>query len=112
MTDFVCFGVLPWVQTRPPRALESGEPWVSSLRSFNLRLLGATSIQVNTFPSGHAAEALVALLLALAAPPGIVVLMFLAALAVSAGAVLGRYHYLADAVAGWVVAIGVFLIVS
>ena len=62
---------------------------------------------MNTFPSGHAAEGLVAFLLALAAPPGIVALMFLAALAVSAGAVLGRYHYLADAVAGWVVAIGV-----
>ena len=57
ITDFVCFGVLPWVQTRPPRALEGGEPWMSSIRSFNLRLLGATSIQVNTFPSGHAAEA-------------------------------------------------------
>ena len=38
-------------------------------------------------------------------PSPIVVLMFLAALAVSAGAVLGRYHYLADAVAGWVVAL-------
>ena len=111
ITDFVCFGVLPWVQTRPPRALEPGEPWASSVRRFNLRLLGATSIQVNTFPSGHAAEALAAFLLVLAAPAGVVFLMFLAALAVSAGAVLGRYHFLADAVAGWVVAVGVFLIV-
>ena len=54
--------VLPWVQTRPPRALEDAEPWASSLRRFNLRLLGATSIQVNTFPSGHAAEGLAAAL--------------------------------------------------
>ena len=112
ITDFVCFGVLPWVQTRPPRALEGGEPWVSSIRGFNLRLLGATSIQVNTFPSGHAAEALAAFLLVLAAPLPVVVLMFLAALAVSAGAVLGRYHFLADALAGWVVAVGVFLILK
>ena len=73
-------------------------------------MLGATSIQVNTFPSGHAAEGLVAFLLVLAAPPGFVVLMFLAAVAVSAGAVLGRYHYLVDALAGWVVAVGVFLL--
>ena len=109
ITDFLCFAVLPWVQTRPPRALEPGEPWSSSVRRFNLRLLGATSIQVNTFPSGHAAEGLVAFLFALAAPPGIVVAMFLAAVAVSAGAVLGRYHYLADAVAGWAVAAIVFL---
>jgi membrane-associated phospholipid phosphatase len=112
ITDFVCFGALPWVQTRPPRALEAGEPWVSSVRRFNLRLLGATSIQVNTFPSGHAAEALAAFLLVLAAPLPVVVLMFLAALAVSAGAVLGRYHFLADALAGWGVALGVFLIVA
>jgi membrane-associated phospholipid phosphatase len=112
ITDFLCFAVLPWVQTRPPRALECGEPWQSSVRQFNLRLLGATSIQVNTFPSGHAAEGLAAFLLALAAPPGLVVAMLLAAVAVSAGAVLGRYHYLADALAGWVVAAGVFLALS
>ena len=112
ITDFICFGVLPWVQTRPPRALEPGEPWESSLRAFNLRVLGATSIQVNTFPSGHAAEGLVAFLLVLAAPPWIVVPVLLAAMAVSAGAVLGRYHYLADAVAGWVVALGVFAVLS
>jgi membrane-associated phospholipid phosphatase len=98
------------VQTRPPRALEPDEPWTSSLRQFNLRLLGATSIQVNTFPSGHAAEALVAALLVIGAPPAIVAVMFLAALAVSAGAVLGRYHYLLDALAGWLVAVGVCLL--
>jgi membrane-associated phospholipid phosphatase len=113
ITDFVCFGVLPWVQTRPPRALEPGAPWESSIRRFNLRLLGATSIQVNTFPSGHAAEALAAFLLVCAAvPPVVAGAMFLAAVAVSAGAVLGRYHYLADALAGWAVALVVFLVVS
>ena len=111
ITDFICFGVLPWVQTRPPRALEDAEPWVSSLRRFNLRVLGATSIQVNTFPSGHAAEGLVAALLVLVAPPGIVIAMLIAALAVSAGAVLGRYHYLADALAGWVVAVVVYVLI-
>jgi membrane-associated phospholipid phosphatase len=110
ITDFVCFGVLPWVQTRPPRVLEHGEPWISSFRRFNLRLLGATSIQANTFPSGHAAEGLAAALLVLAAPAGIVVVIVIAALAVSAGAVLGRYHYLADVLAGWVVVIVVYLL--
>ena len=111
ITDFVCFGVLPWVQTRPPRALEDAEPWASSLRRFNLRLLGATSIQVNTFPSGHAAEGLAAALLVLAAPAGIASAMLIAGLAVSAGAVLGRYHYLVDALAGWVVAIVVYVLI-
>jgi membrane-associated phospholipid phosphatase len=112
ITDFICFAVLPWVQTRPPRALEGSDPWRSSVRSFNLRLLGSTSIQVNTFPSGHAAEALAAALLTLDAPAPIVAFMFLGAVAVSAGAVLGRYHYFADALIGWLVALAVWAVVT
>jgi membrane-associated phospholipid phosphatase len=112
VTDYICFAVLPWVQTRPPRALEPGDPWPSSVRRFNLRMLGAASIQVNTFPSGHAAEALAAVLLVAGAHPMVVVLMLLGAIAVSAGAVMGRYHYLLDALTGWVVALAVFVVVT
>jgi membrane-associated phospholipid phosphatase len=67
------------------------------------------SVRVNTFPSGHAAEALAAALLTAAAPAPVNMLMLVNALAVSAGAVLGRYHYAVDAVAGWVVAVVVWL---
>lgn len=105
VTDYICFGMLPWVQTRPPRALESSEPWRSSVRRLNLKLLGGTSIGVNTFPSGHAAEALAAALLVVDAPWPIVSCMFASTAAISAGAVLGRYHYAADAAAGWAVAL-------
>jgi membrane-associated phospholipid phosphatase len=110
ITDYICFGMLPWVQTRPPRVLESAAPWTIGFRRVNVSLLGAASIQVNTFPSGHAAEALAAALLVLdAAPPAVVLAMFTAALAVAAGAVFGRYHYAADAIAGWAVALAVWL---
>jgi membrane-associated phospholipid phosphatase len=112
VTDYVCFGVLPWIQTRPPRALEPGDPWRSSLRAFNLRLLGAASIRVNTFPSGHAAEALAAALLVSNAPYAVVAWMLFNALAVSAGAVLGRYHYATDALTGWLVAVGVWSVLG
>jgi membrane-associated phospholipid phosphatase len=111
VTDYVCFGVLPWVQTRPPRALESGDPWRSRFRHFNERLLGTTSIQVNTFPSGHAAEALVAALLVLDAPLPWAAWMLVNAAAVSAGAVFGRYHFALDAIVGWGVAVVVWLLV-
>ena len=111
VTDFICFAVLPWIQTRPPRALESGEPWSSSFRSFNLRWLDKASIQVNTFPSGHAAEALAAALLVSNLRPGVFIWMLFNAAAVSAGAVFGRYHYAIDAFAGWLVAITVWLMV-
>ncbi len=110
VTDFICFAGLAWVQTRPPRVCENDEPWTSAVRRFNLRLLGSTSIQVNTFPSGHAAEALAAFLLVAQAPAYVTIPMFIAAIAVSAGAVLGRYHYLADILAGWLTAILVFFL--
>jgi membrane-associated phospholipid phosphatase len=74
-------------------------------------LLGKTSIQVNTFPSGHAAEALAAFLLVLDAPALIATAMLLNALAISAGAVFGRYHFAADILAGWAVAVVVWLVV-
>jgi len=34
--------------------------------------------------------------------------MFFNTAAISAGAVLGRYHYAADAIAGWIVAVVVW----
>ena len=38
-------------------------------------------------------------------PVALQVWMFFNAAAISAGAVLGRYHYAADAIAGWAVAL-------
>ena len=108
ITDFICFACLPWIQTRPPRALSAGEPWDTAVRRLNVRLLGKTSIHVNTFPSGHAAEAVAAALMVAAAPWPIAATVAVAALLVSAGAVLGRYHYAADAIAGWIVAVVVW----
>jgi membrane-associated phospholipid phosphatase len=111
VTDFICFGVLPWVQTRPPRAFRPHDPWRSRLRRLNLQLLDRTSIQVNTFPSGHAAEALAAALLVADAPWPFAAAMAVTALLISVGTVLGRYHYAADVIAGWAVAICVWLAV-
>lgn len=113
VTDYVCFGTLALVQTRPPRTITGDPGWRASCRRLNQRLLAASSIQVNTFPSGHAAEALaVALLTAGVSGPGVAATAFAAAVAVSAGAVLGRYHYALDAFAGWAVALAVFYLLS
>jgi PAP2 superfamily protein len=108
-TDYVCFGMLPWIQTRPPRAVGFDVPWPSRFRAVNIRMLAASSVQVNTFPSGHAAEALACALLVTGAPAPVVMWMFFNAIAISAGAVFGRYHYAADAIAGWAVALLVYL---
>jgi len=111
-TDFVCFGFLPWLQSRPPRSLAGARAWQSRARGFNLQMLSKTSIQANTFPSGHAAEAAAAVLLVAGAPWPMVAAVAVAAALVSAGAVLGRYHYAADAFAGWVVAVAVWAALS
>ena len=110
VTDYICFAMLPWIQTRPPRALEPVAQRASLLRSLNLGLLERTSIGVNTVPSGHAAEAMAIALLLMNAPTPIALVGWAGAILVSAGAVAGRYHYLVDVLAGWVVAAVVFLL--
>ena len=110
VTDYICFGMLPWIQTRPPRALDSRPPWRSSFRAFNVRLLGETSIGFNTVPSGHAAEALAAALMLSASPWPVVAIMWIFAASISAGAVFGRYHFALDALSGWAVALVVWAV--
>jgi membrane-associated phospholipid phosphatase len=106
VTDYVCFAMLPWIQTRPPRAIEPGPPCRSRVRALNLTLLGRASIGANTVPSGHAAEALAVALLLADAQLTIAISAAGVAVAISAGAVLGRYHYALDVFAGWAVAWG------
>lgn len=110
-TDYLCFGCLPWIQSRPPRALEAEPPWRSQWRTVNLQILESGSVGVNTFPSGHAAEGLACALLVTSAQWPIVIAMFVTAGAISAGAVFGRYHYAADAIFGWLVALVVWTVV-
>jgi len=108
VTDYVCFAMLPWIQTRPPRALEPEPPWRASTRRLNLGILHKVSIQMNTVPSGHAAEALACALILIDAPSAVVASLFGLALSISAGALLGRYHYAIDIALGWAVALMVW----
>jgi len=111
VTDFICFGMLPWIQTRPPREVEPETAWRAPLRAANERLLQHASIRVNTFPSGHAAEAAAAALLLMDVPPILTACVVVNAVAISAAAVLGRYHYAADALLGWLTALLVVSII-
>jgi len=108
---FGCYGVLPWLPTRPPRAIE-GAPVRSPgfVKRLNLRVLGVASVQLNTFPSGHAAASLATALAVGACLPLAGLPLGLLALAIAIGSVVGRYHYAADALAGAALAILGFLI--
>jgi membrane-associated phospholipid phosphatase len=112
---FVAYGVLPWAGTRPPRALEPRADPVAARRLFvrriNLVVLDHASIQVNTFPSGHAAAASAVTLFLAATTPWWVLFAVLSA-GIVVGAVVGRYHYALDVIGGVGVAVGVAVMLA
>jgi len=111
LAAYASYGVLPWLPTRPPRALE--RPPVRSrsrIRLLNLRVLDRASIHLNTFPSGHAAASVATALAVGAELPGAGLVLGLIALGIAAGSVLGRYHYAADALAGALLALAGFAV--
>ncbi len=59
LAAFTCYGLLPWLPTRAPRAIEPSRGAIrSSIRRLNLAVLNRASVQWNTFPSGHTAASL------------------------------------------------------
>jgi membrane-associated phospholipid phosphatase len=101
--EFGSFAVLPWIQTRPPRLLEP--PGAIDRRPLLLRRLNrlqvdTTSIGVNTFPSGHVAGSLAAAIAVSEAVPTLAPWLLAIVAAIAIAAVVGRYHYVVDAVAG------------
>ena len=105
---------LAWLQTRPPRAIESwtqGLQARSVLRGANEFVLAHGSHLMNTIPSGHAAGAVAVAvaLLWLGAPLSLA--FALLAVAICVATVVGRYHFLVDTLLGAAVAIGWWLVV-
>jgi membrane-associated phospholipid phosphatase len=112
LAEFACYGMLPWLQTRPPRTIESSSaPRVAGLRRLNLGLVNRASIQVNTLPSGHAAGAFATAFAVMSITPAAGIAFLFLALSISTATVLGRYHYVVDTVLGALVAIVVWCIV-
>jgi membrane-associated phospholipid phosphatase len=106
LAAFLCYGLLPWIPTRAPRAVEGDRaPWRSRVRRLNLAVLGRASVQWNTFPSGHTAASLATALALGSVVPVAGVVMGILAVSIAAGSIVGRYHYAADAIAGALVAV-------
>jgi membrane-associated phospholipid phosphatase len=109
LAGFCCYGPLPWFATRPPRAIDETPPSSrSSIRALNLHVLDRASIQLNTFPSGHTAASLAAALVVRAHLWFAGDVLVAIALGIAVGSVVGRYHYVADAIAGAAVALAAF----
>jgi len=105
LAGFACYGLLPWLVSLPPRARQLESDAASPFRRLNLRILGGASHGFNTFPSGHVAVSVAAALGVLEFSTSAGAAALVAALAIAAGAVAGRYHYVIDVTAGAAVGI-------
>ncbi len=112
--SYFCYAVVAFVQTLPPRVLEKGMPAVfpdcGKIRAFNIGIIRHAGIQVNTFPSAHAAASMaVALALLPLAPIAGWILVWIA-VSIALAAVAGRYHFSADVFLGTAIAVIWFLL--
>ena len=70
------------------------------MRRMNRLQVNSVSIGVNTFPSGHVAGALATAIAVSEVLPAFAPWLLIVVAAIAIAAVLGRYHYFVDAVAG------------
>jgi len=98
-----CYGLLPMLPTRPPRALErpnpSSEP-ATGLRRANVGFLAAFGNGWNTLPSGHAAGAVAVAVIVWRSESPLAFVFALLAAGIAIGTVRGRYHYAVDTILG------------
>jgi membrane-associated phospholipid phosphatase len=112
IATYLCYAITPLVPAFPPRALtEDGAAGVrqpSTGRAVNRWILRHGSIHAISFPSAHVASAFAIALVLLYYSPPIGGVFLVIAILISLGAVVGRYHYAADVIAGAITALIVF----
>ena len=114
LAEFVCFGVLPWLQTRPPMLLEDRDAPAGRqgpIRRLNQVIATRASIRACTIPSGHAAGSMAAALVVVSLMPAAGTVFVVLALSIAAASVLGRYHYALDSILGLLVAVAAWMAV-
>ena len=103
IAGFGAYGMLPWIQTRPPRTFERLGPADARgliFRQLNLTVLDHASVQVNTFQSGHASVTFAAALAVSTVNTEIGLAFGFVAASIVIATVLGRYHYAIDSIMG------------
>ena len=103
----LCYAQYPLWPSEPPRTVFRGQDFPSYLtifRRFNWWMLGGYGIHTSVFPSAHVAgafSAAFAMRRHLPEKPWVGRLLLVLAILIATATVYGRYHYLADAVAGF-----------
>jgi len=115
LAGFICYGLHPWLQCRPPLSLGVHTAITTrrlTVRRLNLAILGRASVQANTVPSGHAATSAVIALSAGALVPGAMLPLSIVAASIAVASVVGRYHYAFDSVAGVLLAVVIWMTIG
>jgi len=101
------FAPLTVIQSRPPWQVEQKAALPDrAVHRFASRMVERVTIQANTLPSGHVAGSLAVSFALLGSLPGIGAVFLFLAVSIALACIVGRYHYVADAVAGAALAIG------
>jgi membrane-associated phospholipid phosphatase len=114
----ISYSLFPYFPSEPPRTVFPGEdfPSVNTIfRKFNWSLLGGYGIHTSVFPSAHVSGAFAgafAMLRLLPESRWVGRMLTVLAVLIATATVYGRYHYAADAVAGFAVAVAAYGAVS
>lgn len=106
-----CYALFPLFPSEPPRTVFPGQDlpgYVTVFRRFNLGLLRGYGIHTSVFPSAHVAGACAsafAMVRVLPEHPWVGRLLLVMAVLIATATVYGRYHYAADAAAGFGLAV-------
>jgi membrane-associated phospholipid phosphatase len=112
----LCYAQFPYWPSEPPRTVFPGEDFPSYntvFRRFNWWMLGGYGIHTSVFPSAHVAGAFSAVFGMWSALPErkwVTRFLLVMAILIATATVYGRYHYLADAMAGFAMAVVAFAI--
>ena len=115
LAELCCYGMLPWIRTRPAWVLDPDSPLSKRrvlMRRVSLAVTRNASTCANTFPSGHAAGALATALVVASVWSLAGAAFFVLALGIIVGSVVGEYHYAGDAIAGVAVGVAAWALVS
>jgi hypothetical protein len=113
--ELACYAALPFLRSRPPRAIEAAgvvAQRAPAFRRLNLAILDRASVQANTIPSGHVAGAVAAALAVMPVSAAAGWALMVMALLIGVAAVTGRYHYAVDCALGALVALAAASLVS
>jgi membrane-associated phospholipid phosphatase len=112
VATYICFAVTPFMPALPPRVLTGYDRFEmppNSVRALNQWVLRHGSIQAITFPSAHVAASSAAALVLLRLESRVGLIFLWVALSIAVATVVGGYHYAADVLFAFLVAVLVFV---